>query len=339
MASATRVSASAISWATSSGSNSANVVLRLRTPRWTCHQTSSGSGISAPIRPVRRMSGVRSSKSNVKRISSRPACGALRRLIPVFTCRARVERRRRFRYPWRCNSGAMTVTTNASNATFVSGSGATDTLKIKPAGGSSGRSPHGETGTHEGGPIRRRRCSVLDVPEPELFVIRDPGGLCERAAKASRPAKPSIRDVPIPVEHIRHHACVDDIVGCFVCDLSHGRVHLPGGSIHRTDHWVVEHCAGPLGVGTLIVKPSTAPRTRVGPHTVGSNGNGTATAPRFVGGDGACSTRAGLRVLVVARAGPHSFRHSTGRFDGDGGVRCPRTEVASGNVRGRGGSG
>ena len=53
MASATRVSASAISWATSSGSNSASVVLRRRTPRWTCHQTSSGSGISAPIRPVR----------------------------------------------------------------------------------------------------------------------------------------------------------------------------------------------------------------------------------------------------------------------------------------------
>jgi diadenosine tetraphosphate (Ap4A) HIT family hydrolase len=49
---------------------------------------------------------------------------------------------------------------------------------------------------------------------------------------------------------------VDDIVGCFACDLSHGRVHLPGGSIHRTDHWVVEHCAGPLGVVTLIVKPS-----------------------------------------------------------------------------------
>ena len=48
---------------------------------------------------------------------------------------------------------------------------------------------------------------------------------------------------------------MDDVEGCFACDLSHGRVHLPGGTIHRTDHWVVEHCVGPLGVGTLIVKP------------------------------------------------------------------------------------
>jgi diadenosine tetraphosphate (Ap4A) HIT family hydrolase len=25
--------------------------------------------------------------------------------------------------------------------------------------------------------------------------------------------------------------------------------------IHRSDHWLVEHCVGPLGLGTLIVKP------------------------------------------------------------------------------------
>jgi diadenosine tetraphosphate (Ap4A) HIT family hydrolase len=30
---------------------------------------------------------------------------------------------------------------------------------------------------------------------------------------------------------------------------------LPGGLIHRTHHWLVEHCVGPLGIGTLIVKP------------------------------------------------------------------------------------
>jgi diadenosine tetraphosphate (Ap4A) HIT family hydrolase len=49
---------------------------------------------------------------------------------------------------------------------------------------------------------------------------------------------------------------MDDMQGCFACDLTRGRIHLPGGSIHRTGHWVVEHCAGPLGVGTLIVKPT-----------------------------------------------------------------------------------
>ncbi len=39
------------------------------------------------------------------------------------------------------------------------------------------------------------------------------------------------------------------------CALSAGRLPLPGGLIHRTPHWRVEHCIGPLGLGTLIVKP------------------------------------------------------------------------------------
>jgi len=47
----------------------------------------------------------------------------------------------------------------------------------------------------------------------------------------------------------------DDASSCFACDLVSGATPLPGGVIHRTDSWVVEHCVGPLGVGTLIVKP------------------------------------------------------------------------------------
>ena len=43
--------------------------------------------------------------------------------------------------------------------------------------------------------------------------------------------------------------------GCIACDLMDGRMALPGGRIHETDHWVVEHCIGPLPVGTLILKP------------------------------------------------------------------------------------
>lgn len=43
--------------------------------------------------------------------------------------------------------------------------------------------------------------------------------------------------------------------GCLACDLAAGRRELPGGRIHETDHWLVEHCVGPLGIGTLIVKP------------------------------------------------------------------------------------
>ncbi|MBN1865875.1 hypothetical protein JW916_01160 [Candidatus Sumerlaeota bacterium] len=43
--------------------------------------------------------------------------------------------------------------------------------------------------------------------------------------------------------------------GCLACDLMEGRISLPGGRAHETSRWVVEHCVGPLGLGTLIVKP------------------------------------------------------------------------------------
>jgi diadenosine tetraphosphate (Ap4A) HIT family hydrolase len=42
---------------------------------------------------------------------------------------------------------------------------------------------------------------------------------------------------------------------CLGCNLTNGKLDLPGGRIYATPHWVVEHCIGPLGVGTLIVKP------------------------------------------------------------------------------------
>ena len=42
---------------------------------------------------------------------------------------------------------------------------------------------------------------------------------------------------------------------CYACRLIEGAAPLPGGRIHVTEHWVVEHCTGPLGVGTMIVKP------------------------------------------------------------------------------------
>lgn len=44
------------------------------------------------------------------------------------------------------------------------------------------------------------------------------------------------------------------VAGCLACDLAEGRVPLPGGVIHETPRWIVEHCVGPLGLGTLIVK-------------------------------------------------------------------------------------
>ncbi len=44
--------------------------------------------------------------------------------------------------------------------------------------------------------------------------------------------------------------------GCLACDLRDGRQPLPGGLIHTVAGWRVEHCVGPLGLGTLIVKPT-----------------------------------------------------------------------------------
>jgi diadenosine tetraphosphate (Ap4A) HIT family hydrolase len=42
---------------------------------------------------------------------------------------------------------------------------------------------------------------------------------------------------------------------CYACRLIEGAEPLPGEWIYATQYWVVEHCTGPLGVGTLIVKP------------------------------------------------------------------------------------
>ncbi len=46
-----------------------------------------------------------------------------------------------------------------------------------------------------------------------------------------------------------------DVEGCLACDLTSGRQDLPGGRIYATEHWVVEHCVGPLGAGALVLKP------------------------------------------------------------------------------------
>jgi tRNA (cmo5U34)-methyltransferase len=45
------------------------------------------------------------------------------------------------------------------------------------------------------------------------------------------------------------------VEGCLACELADGRRELRGGRIHESQHWLVEHCVGPLGVGTLVVKP------------------------------------------------------------------------------------
>jgi hypothetical protein len=39
------------------------------------------------------------------------------------------------------------------------------------------------------------------------------------------------------------------------CEICAGRIDAPGGVIYKAGGWVVDHCIGPLPVGTLIVKP------------------------------------------------------------------------------------
>lgn len=46
-----------------------------------------------------------------------------------------------------------------------------------------------------------------------------------------------------------------DEAGCLACELIAHPERLPGGAIATIGAWVVEHCVGPLGVGTAIVKP------------------------------------------------------------------------------------
>jgi diadenosine tetraphosphate (Ap4A) HIT family hydrolase len=42
---------------------------------------------------------------------------------------------------------------------------------------------------------------------------------------------------------------------CMACGLNEHPERVPGGRIATTAGWVVEHCVGPLGVGTVVLKP------------------------------------------------------------------------------------
>jgi diadenosine tetraphosphate (Ap4A) HIT family hydrolase len=42
--------------------------------------------------------------------------------------------------------------------------------------------------------------------------------------------------------------------GCDMCDGKYDSP--PGGLVWQSPRWVVDHCVGPLGIGTLIVKPT-----------------------------------------------------------------------------------
>lgn len=45
-------------------------------------------------------------------------------------------------------------------------------------------------------------------------------------------------------------------MACMACDLVEHPDRVPGGRIADVGGWVVEHCIGPLGIGTVVVKPA-----------------------------------------------------------------------------------
>jgi ATP adenylyltransferase len=45
------------------------------------------------------------------------------------------------------------------------------------------------------------------------------------------------------------------IAGCLGREIAAGRSTVPGGILHRTSRWIVNHAVGRLNLGTLIVAP------------------------------------------------------------------------------------
>jgi ATP adenylyltransferase len=45
------------------------------------------------------------------------------------------------------------------------------------------------------------------------------------------------------------------VAGCLGCDLLAGRRDLPGGIVHATTSWAVNHVVGSMNLGTLVVSP------------------------------------------------------------------------------------
>jgi len=43
--------------------------------------------------------------------------------------------------------------------------------------------------------------------------------------------------------------------GCLGCEIVAGRRDVPGGIVHQTTRWVVNHAVGRLSLGTLVVAP------------------------------------------------------------------------------------
>jgi diadenosine tetraphosphate (Ap4A) HIT family hydrolase len=45
------------------------------------------------------------------------------------------------------------------------------------------------------------------------------------------------------------------LAGCLGCEIAAGQRVVPGGIVHQTRRWIVNHAVGRLNLGTLIVAP------------------------------------------------------------------------------------
>ena len=41
---------------------------------------------------------------------------------------------------------------------------------------------------------------------------------------------------------------------CLACQIMAGEVEVPGGVIAENDWWIADHCVGPYGIGSVVVK-------------------------------------------------------------------------------------
>jgi diadenosine tetraphosphate (Ap4A) HIT family hydrolase len=80
---------------------------------------------------------------------------------------------------------------------------------------------------------------------------------CVRATRFGPKYHRAVPDLSVPDQSVPDQSVPGKPVPeeCLACALSLGAIPLPGGLIHRTRYWLVEHCVGPLGVATLVVKP------------------------------------------------------------------------------------
>ena len=81
-------------------------------------------------------------------------------------------------------------------------------------------------------------------------------------------------------------------MACMACELVEHPEGVPGGRIADIGGWVVEHCIGPLGIGTVVVKPArhVVHLADLDPDEIAQLGNALTTVARAVS---AAATEAG----------------------------------------------